>query len=202
MDFLSHPFWDKYLEFEQGQMNSDAVFSILERVIQIPLHQYARYYEKYSNLLGSVPTRYDFTVYVRELVSEDEMKALSTQLQQENPEKSLEEVDNLVRQKIFASKAEIHQNTKKGVQERWTYESGIKRTYFHIKPLDDSQKSNWIKYLDWEEEQGDLLRIYALYERCLVPCVSFRVFISRLNMKSFGIVMQCIFKVREIWIEH
>ena len=57
LDFLSHPFWDKYIEFEQGQMNSDGVFAILERVIQIPLHQYARYYEKYSSLMGSVPTR-------------------------------------------------------------------------------------------------------------------------------------------------
>lgn len=108
----------------------------------------------------------------RELVSEEELRDLTAKIKDENLEKSIQEVDNLVRQEIFSQKVEIHKKTKKGVQERWTYESMIKRSYFHIKPLDEGQKSNWMKYLDWEEEQGDLLRIYALYERCLVPCVS------------------------------
>ena len=122
---------------------------------------------------------------IRELVSESDLEEISRKVQEDNPDKSQEEVDNLVRQKIFASKSEIHQNTKKGVQERWTYESGIKRTYFHIKPLDEAQKSNWKKYLDWEEEQGDLLRIYALYERCLVPCVFFFILILKAQYEEF-----------------
>jgi pre-mRNA-processing factor 39 len=143
-------------------MNSENVFAILERVIQIPLHQYARYYEKYSGLMASVPTR--------ELVSEQELLDLTAKVA-ENDQLSQEEIDNQTRQLIFVQKADIHSKTKKGVQERWTFESMVKRSYFHIKPLDDAQKSNWTKYLDWEEEQGDLARIYALYERCLVPCV-------------------------------
>ena len=58
MDFLAHPFWDRYMAFEQGQgviaqndlEKAEAesnVFSILLRIIHIPLHQYARYYERY-----------------------------------------------------------------------------------------------------------------------------------------------------------
>lgn len=48
-DFLSHPFWDKYLEFcaEDDQVE---VVKVLEAIIRIPLHQYARYYEKYREL--------------------------------------------------------------------------------------------------------------------------------------------------------
>jgi pre-mRNA-processing factor 39 len=174
-------------------MNSENVFEILERVIQIPLHQYARYYQKYSELMASVPTR--------ELVTDQELELLTDKVRNENTELSQEEVDNQVRQQIFVQKADIHAKTKKGVQERWTFESMVKRSYFHIKPLDDAQKSNWTKYLDWEEEHGDLARIYALYERCLVPCVCCKSKKFRRNTKSFGTVMPCICRVRVIWIE-
>lgn len=48
-DFLAHVFWDKYLEFcaEDDQVE---VVKVLEEIIRIPLHQYARYYEKYREL--------------------------------------------------------------------------------------------------------------------------------------------------------
>ena len=68
------------------------------------------------------------------------------------------------------------------VQKRWVYESAIKRTYFHIKPLDETQKNNWKKYLDFEEAEGDIVRIYALYERCMVPCALYEEFWYRYAM--------------------
>lgn len=46
-DFLSHPLWDKYIAFEETHGTPVGVIAILERVIRIPLHQYARYFEKY-----------------------------------------------------------------------------------------------------------------------------------------------------------
>ncbi len=47
MDFLSHPLWDKYLEYEESRGHMDQVLNILDRVIRLPLHQYVRYFEKY-----------------------------------------------------------------------------------------------------------------------------------------------------------
>jgi pre-mRNA-processing factor 39 len=35
------------------------------------------------------------------------------------------------------------------------YEDNIRRHYFHVKPLDDSQLENWHRYLDFVETQGD-----------------------------------------------
>lgn len=46
LDFYSHPIWDKYIEYEELQMKFDRAIVILERVIVIPLHQYARYFDK------------------------------------------------------------------------------------------------------------------------------------------------------------
>jgi pre-mRNA-processing factor 39 len=89
------------------------------------------------------------------------------------------------------------------VHARWLYESEIKRPYFHVKPLDDSQIRNWRSYLEFEEEEaskaasssrrgndneaavGDaeaaaealaVARVYVLYERCLVPCAMYEEF--------------------------
>ena len=35
------------------------------------------------------------------------------------------------------------------VTPRWKYEEGIKRPYFHVKPLERGQLKNWQDYLDF-----------------------------------------------------
>jgi len=54
LDFLAHPFWDNYLEFEERAEAQDKIFSILERVVKIPMHQYARYFERYRQMVSLV----------------------------------------------------------------------------------------------------------------------------------------------------
>ncbi|CCD25798.2 Prp39p NDAI_0G00220 [Naumovozyma dairenensis CBS 421] len=49
--FLSHPFWDKYIEFESKQEQWDKVNEIYQELITIPLHQYAKYCTAYKNFL-------------------------------------------------------------------------------------------------------------------------------------------------------
>ncbi len=81
--------------------------------------------------------------------------------------------------KVLALKTSIHAMTTEAVKSRWPFESAIKRSYFHIKPLDETQKQNWKKYLNFEESEGDVVKIYALYERCMVPCVGLLQFDTR-----------------------
>ncbi|EJS42471.1 prp39p [Saccharomyces arboricola H-6] len=50
--FLSHPFWDKFIEFETGLENWDNVQKIYEYIIEIPLHQYARFFTSYKKFLN------------------------------------------------------------------------------------------------------------------------------------------------------
>ncbi|KAI9875452.1 MAG: hypothetical protein M1823_007474, partial [Watsoniomyces obsoletus] len=52
----------------------------------------------------------------------------------------------------------------------------IKRPYFHVHELDESQLVNWRKYLDFEEGEGDFTRTQFLYERCLVTCAQHEEF--------------------------
>ncbi|RAL63438.1 hypothetical protein DID88_003859 [Monilinia fructigena] len=55
LDFLAHPFWDKYLEFEDRVEAQDKIFAILNRVVKIPMHQYARYFERFRQLAHARP---------------------------------------------------------------------------------------------------------------------------------------------------
>lgn len=90
--------------------------------------------------------------------------------------KSELETERDVRAKIDARFYNVFQTTQSETTKRWTYESEIKRPYFHVTELDHSQLANWRSYLDFEEEEGDLGRITALYERCLVTCAFYDEF--------------------------
>ncbi|PNP53121.1 hypothetical protein THARTR1_06331 [Trichoderma harzianum] len=173
LDFLAHPFWDKYIEYEERQEAQDRIFAIHARIIRIPLHQYARYYERFRNLSHTQP--------LAEVVPADTLSKFQAEVAAEAaayggaPRPELE-IERDVRAKIDAMYYEIFTQTQNEVSKRWTYESENKRPYFHVTELEHSQLNNWRKYLDFEETEGDFSRIVSLYERCLVTCAFYDEF--------------------------
>ncbi|KAI2640416.1 pre-mRNA-processing factor 39 [Hypomontagnella submonticulosa] len=173
LDFLAHPFWDKYIEYEERQEAQDKIFAILQRVIHIPMHQYARYYERFRQLAHSRP--------IKELVPADTLARFRAEVEAESaayggaPRTELE-VERDIRAKIDTMFYEAFQKTQDETNKRWTYESEIKRPYFHVTELENSQLANWRKYLDFEESEHDFARITFLYERCVVTCALYDEF--------------------------
>jgi hypothetical protein len=53
------------------------------------------------------------------------------------------------------------------VDEIYMFEEKLKRSYFHVKPLDHKQLKTWDQYLDYEIERGDHERIVVLFERSI-----------------------------------
>lgn len=172
LDFLAHPFWDKYIEYEERQEAQDKIYAILKRVIHIPMHQYARYYERFRTLSHTQP--------LPEVIEPEVLSRFRTEVEAEAAPfgvvKSELELERDIRAKIDAMFYEVFQKTQTETTKRWTYESEIKRPYFHVTELDHSQLANWRKYLDFEEAEGDISRITALYERCLVTCAFYDEF--------------------------
>ena len=163
-DFLSHPFWDKYIEFEERLDDKDHIFDILTKVIRLPLHQYSRYFERYNNMSKEQP--------IEKLASANVIASLRSEIEQTvgaNPA----DVEREMRTRLEAMHWEIFTGTQTEVTKRWTYESVIKRPYYHVTELDDEQLTNWGKYLDYEEGEGDYGRIKFLYERCLVTAANY-----------------------------
>ena len=172
LDFLAHPFWDKYIEYEERQEAPEKVFAILSRVIHIPMHQYARYYEKFRTQSHLRP--------LTELVTADIVSQFRAEAEAEAAPygvvKTELEVERDIRAKIDAMFYEVFQKTQTETTKRWTYESEIKRPYFHVTELESQQLVNWRKYLDFEEAEGDISRVTSLYERCLVTCAFYDEF--------------------------
>lgn len=81
-----------------------------------------------------------------------------------------------IKDKVLASRRKLHKNTISSVTDRWAFEEGIKRPYFHVKALERCQLKNWKEYLDFEIEKGDHKRVLVLFERCLIACALYDEF--------------------------
>lgn len=81
-----------------------------------------------------------------------------------------------IKSRLISSRKKIHKANVNQVSNRWTYEEGIKRPYFHVKPLERIQLKNWKDYLDYEIGQGKQDRIIVLFERCLIACALYDEF--------------------------
>lgn len=46
MDFMPHVFWDKFIAFYEEKLDYSKLAKLMERVIKIPQHQYARFYQQ------------------------------------------------------------------------------------------------------------------------------------------------------------
>lgn len=180
LDFLSHPFWDKYIEFEERLECEDKIFAILERVVHIPMHQYARYFDRFRTLAQARPLTEllpeDTLAQFRQEVLADPPPAVQAGQQQIKMERGELEIEREVRARIDSFHLEIFSRTQTETTKRWTYESEIKRPYFHVTELDEPQLVNWRKYLDFEEIESGFERVSFLYERCLVTCAFYDEF--------------------------
>lgn len=173
LDFLSHPFWDKYIEYEERVEAQDKIFAILGRVIHIPMHQYARYFERYRQLAQSRPLTDLAPVETLASFRAEIEAALS---QPASGAKAEAEIERDLRLRLDSYHLEVFTNTQTETTKRWTFESEIKRPYFHVTELDEGQLTNWKNYLDFEEAEGSFARIQFLYERALVTCAHYDEF--------------------------
>ncbi|KAI9229342.1 MAG: hypothetical protein DHS80DRAFT_29867 [Piptocephalis tieghemiana] len=166
LDFLSHPFWDNYISFEEKRGDTVAVARILCRIAHIPMHQYARYFEALNALISTVP--------LEGLGSPEELEAWAND---GSPPEDESAKEAKIRDKAKSTYiTHLYPATQAETTKRWVYEAEIKRPYFHVRPLDDAQLANWHAYLDFEEGEGDDLRILALYDRALVACALYDAF--------------------------
>ncbi|CAH1793220.1 unnamed protein product [Owenia fusiformis] len=81
-----------------------------------------------------------------------------------------------LRKKIIEIRTVVHKTTEEEVSKRWQFEEGIRRPYFHVKPLEKAQLKNWKDYLDWEIENGTHKRVLLLFERCMISCALYEEF--------------------------
>lgn len=133
------------------------------------MHQYARYFERFRHLAQNRP--------LEEVLAPDLLAQFRSEVERDGSVEGGEAgVERALRQRIDNFYLEIFHHTQTETTRRWTYESEIKRPYFHVTELDESQLVNWRKYLDFEEIEGDYARVSFLYERSLVAAAYYDEF--------------------------
>lgn len=197
MEFRSDRLWESYIKWESEGKRLQNVTSLYDRLLLIPTQGYTNHFDNFQEHISSNPPQKvlsvdEFLTLRREvlqmlkqfdqpLASDDTVPGEETEAPpgeepEEQPSAKSDEETTALRERIISIRKKIHKNTVAAVADRWNYEEGIKRPYFHVKPLERCQLKNWKEYLDFEIEQGDKTRIIVLFERCLIACALYEEF--------------------------
>ncbi|KAF6216716.1 hypothetical protein GE061_001063, partial [Apolygus lucorum] len=144
--------WDFYIKWETDLKNHQNVFAIYDRLLKTPVLGYKTHFENFEGLRTKLPAK-------------------------SHPRPArVDEETTIMRDKIISIRKRVFKNTAAEVGKRWKFEEGIKRPYFHVKPLEKAQLNSWRDYLDFEIATGDMHRTVILFERCLIACALYEEF--------------------------
>ncbi|XP_053823948.1 pre-mRNA-processing factor 39-like [Vidua chalybeata] len=191
MDFRSDKLWESYVEWERERGDLRAVTAIYDRLLSMPTQLYSHHWERFKEHVLQHPPG--------AILSPEELLWLRSKLGSgsepapkppEGPEappgeeappgappEAQEEPDQeKIRELVISMRQQIHAQNEAEVSKRWNFEDGIKRPYFHVKPLERAQLRNWREYLDFEVAAGSQERSIVLFERCLIACALYEEF--------------------------
>jgi pre-mRNA-processing factor 39 len=199
-DFRSDAIWTRFVEFEIEHHEHQRAMSVYDLIFTTPTIAYAEHWDRFVAFVNSrepdeilTPEEYqDITKellrdklrnfdgplytteeYERQIIDDDDQITTIQQKRKRHVDVAL----NAFRETIFDRRRKTYQNNEREINKRWTFESAIKRPYFHAKPLDREQLRNWHNYLDFEiaqpESKSSKKRIETLFERCLIACAMY-----------------------------
>eukprot|EP00092_Neocalanus_flemingeri_P037907 GFUD01041262.1.p1 GENE.GFUD01041262.1~~GFUD01041262.1.p1 ORF type:complete len:747 (+),score=270.92 GFUD01041262.1:56-2296(+) len=196
-EWRSDKLWDHYVKWEMEGKNYPEVYQLHQRIVRNPTQALSRNFETFKGFLKDhnpkdLMDTVDFLEVRKEVISamksdspnEDGEEVKDTEAapgeDTESDMKSAEETKN-IREKIMSNEKKIYKETEKRVNLRLKYEEGIKRPYFHVKPLERGQLKNWNDYLEFmkvemAKEGGDITEVEILYERSLIACALYEEF--------------------------
>lgn len=191
LEYRSDRLWDHYIKWEIDQNKLQNAFIIYNRLLSNQTLGHLQHFENFKEFVNKYAPDKILSakeyLELRQKVTEELRLSGSSELltddsappgEEENTflsDVSAKEI-SLLREAIIELKQKIHQETSKEIAKRQMFEEGIKRPYFHVKPLEKCQIENWKDYIAFEKEAGDHQRIVVLYERCLIPCALYEDF--------------------------
>ncbi|ENN70248.1 hypothetical protein YQE_13031, partial [Dendroctonus ponderosae] len=195
LEFRSDRLWDSYIKWETDGKRLNKVTGIFDRLLVTPTQGYTTHFDNFQeHVSANNPSKIldmdEFMALrkeVRALLKSEEKAADNADLPPGDEDSKLyttEEETKCIKERIVSIRRKIHKNTVNAVTARWNFEEGIKRPYFHVKPLERCQLKNWQDYLDFEIEQGDRTRIIVLFERCLIACALYEEFWAKVSSEA------------------
>ncbi|KAG7963586.1 hypothetical protein I3843_09G125000 [Carya illinoinensis] len=189
-DYLCHALWDKYIQFEFSQQQWSSLAHICIQTLRFPTKRLNHYYDRFKKLVASWGEKMEFpSISAGEESPAEPVLDSKAPIWFKNEEISCIIKDLLDPTAGFAKSKALQKYLLMGElfykeacqlnEKICCFEANIRRSYFHVKPLDSSQLENWHHYLDFVEMQGDFDWAVKLYERCLIPCANYPEFWMR-----------------------
>lgn len=168
--FLAHEFWDMYLNWARGKYGSNSIdyINVLSKVVEIPLHQYAKYNEEFTKLCQN------FTVV--DLVKKEKLiKFINLKNLNSENENIDEFIENNSATLIDRYYSEVLLHVQQRAQEKWKFESKVKMDFNLVFPTNE-ELNDWNSYLQYEEDFHKSREqiennpeLTSLFERALIP---------------------------------
>ncbi|CAN8177777.1 unnamed protein product [Coccothraustes coccothraustes] len=187
MDFRSDKLWESYVEWERERGDLRAVTAIYDRLLSMPTQLYSHHWERFKEHVlqhppGAILSPEEL-LWVRSKLGPGPEPAPKPQPgpeappgEEQPPPGAPPEAQEKIRELVISMRQQIYAQNEAEVSKRWNFEDGIKRPYFHVKPLERAQLRNWREYLDWEVAAGSHERSIVLFERCLIACALYEEF--------------------------
>lgn len=184
--YLSHPFWDEYIKFEQEKGTEKRLINLYKTIIQRPIHQYAKYFTELAKLLPNTPIDQFVTLatldqfkldYQKQLESKpkDKQKDESAEDKSKATEGDVQEVqteDQYLRDRVAKYYDQMFQKVQAKSTARWTFESELQRHFFYVLYIPEEELVAWRQYLHFIEMSTDEGVEYseriAVYERSII----------------------------------
>ncbi|XP_063992035.1 pre-mRNA-processing factor 39 isoform X1 [Diachasmimorpha longicaudata] len=214
LEFRSDRLWESYIKWEQDGKRLSRVTALYDRLLSTPTFGYMSHFQTFQEFVSAnspqrILTVDDFLAIraeVKVLLKSDETPG-STPADDVPPGEEpaahevppTDEETRVIREKIISTRRKMHKANVNAVSARWSYEEGIKRPYFHVKPLERCQLKNWKEYLDFEIEQKDQGRIIILFERCLIACALYDEFWLRFVRYLESLTSDNANKIRDVY---
>ncbi|ONH93147.1 hypothetical protein PRUPE_8G215900 [Prunus persica] len=181
-DYLSFPLWDKYIEYEYMQQEWGRLAMIYSRILENPNQQLDRYFNSFKELAGSRPLSELRTAEEAAVAAGahseggDQVNGeeVGSDVAEQSPKPvsgGLTEAEDL--EKYITIREEMYKKAKEFDSKIISFETAIRRPYFHVRPLNVAELENWNNYLDFIEREGDFNKVVKLYERCLIACANY-----------------------------
>lgn len=161
--------WSAYIAFETSQGQERAAGILFSRLFAFPAAFLEGMWKEFEEW---VEKRTAKAVAVTDEELQKAAQLSGTSVSADAPP----EVDNAVKAQLVSQRKETYTAALAAYEPRREFEDKIKRAFFHVKPLPESQLENWRKYLQYSIDNASISETMKLFERCIVVCANYAEF--------------------------
>ncbi|OON20456.1 hypothetical protein X801_03661 [Opisthorchis viverrini] len=173
LEFRSDALWEHYISWETGHNRLRNAVDVYTRLLQTPTQLYFQNWDSFNKLVEDnrpedLLSRNEFARFHAQV----SLKAAKVQPFKQPDVDAGDDLEppivgvtkpvveitdtarSAIRELLIASREQLYQATYTQIMKRWYFEEKIRRPYFHVKPLEEVQLTNWAEYLSFEEAEA------------------------------------------------